>query len=577
VRRTELDAYLADLRRTRAPAARARLLDALRQAMAEPWFDASDYASVQEACSASGVIEPGWSPGTLGIGEAWLTVYRPALAQAAVVRLVVEDRRRHDLRGALKHEVENALAALQAVAGSACRRLPAELGPGCVALEASGLTLEVEGGSLGVAVCAAALSRALDRPARAGVAASAAVSLDGTLSPVAFLDAKLRALRLARPDVTRFLVAAGQKFSRESAEGIQVIPCHTLTEALRELGLDPAELGAMSLAEYRRRAGELEHIDGRTHSLAGWLEQARQALEIASALESHRDFRSAQHCRTWATLFAIHGGDPDLASDLLAQVDAAQLPRKLAAWKTIVEASHLIARNPVEAVERGEAAVSLAQALPDEDREDLLGRAYGTLGRALMHSGRLGEAEVTLRSGAAHHREHSPWEEPRSLCYLAQCLRLSERYEEARSTAVEAIASTDDDKARLFLELERGRALLALGRPLEALEAFEHIAARQELDSDYPGIAALRGLAAAHRAIGDAEKAAQELRRCIGVAQGQKPGSPVRAIALMAVGDLLVATPRDSWPPELVALWQSEFPATLEPEAIGARVLAQVY
>ena len=66
-----------------------------------------------------------------------------------------------------------------------------------------------------------------------------------------------------------------------------------------------------------------------------------------------------------------------------------------------------------------------------------------TLGRALMHAECYEEAEVALHAAVELHRQRVPKEEPRSLVYLATCLRMRGAVDEALGMTARARAASD--------------------------------------------------------------------------------------------------------------------------------------
>jgi hypothetical protein len=120
--------------------------------------------------------------------------------------------------------------------------------------------------------------------------------------------------------------------------------------------------------------------------------------------------------------------------------------------------------------------------------------------------------------------------------------------------------------------------LLALGDAVGAARCFEFVCREYATDFDYPRPAALRGLAAARRALGDQPTADEMLRRCLQVAW-QAPVDIVRRVAAMAVGEALLLDPGETSIPhaDLDAAWRSLFPAAREPAAIRDVLSRWVY
>jgi hypothetical protein len=108
--------------------------------------------------------------------------------------------------------------------------------------------------------------------------------------------------------------------------------------------------------------------------------------------------------------------------------------------------------------------------------------------------------------------------------------------------------------SQIFVALERGRCLVARGQALQAagdvaaastdlsaaVDAFRQVEAWQSDDGDHPRIAAVRGLVAAQRALGEAEWM-DMLDRCLNLAENDNAKPMARKWAAYAAGDVLVA------------------------------------
>lgn len=440
------------------------------------------------------------------------------------------------------------------------------------------------GASLGVAACAGWMSRALGVPVPTDVVATAQVSPTGQLEPVQHLAAKLIALRRSLPQAQRVVVAADQS-APDDMYGLELVRCKELATALDVFGLSPARLPEdFSVQHYERDAEGLRHLENTTLGAEEWIEHARHAQEIACALASFGDselLETAARARIQGALFALHGGDPAFAEALLTQVGGRNLPHELTAFSAVVRASASIDRAPGIAVDQARSALALAEELRSTyERRGVLGRAYGTLGRALMHADHFEEALPWLEKGAAFHRDHAPREHARSLCYLAQCLRGLDRPADALETTRAALAwatthAATSASSKAYLWLEEGRALLILGRPSEALDAFECVIDGQANDWDHPRISGLRGKAAALRALGQAAAAEEWFDRCTAVAQTCTQPL-LREVAALAIGDLLVYD-ATAVSPVIRDLWANCFPSFAEAERVRWRARTYVY
>jgi tetratricopeptide (TPR) repeat protein len=481
-------------------------------------------------------------------------------------------------------EIDRAKRALLHAAGRACRALPETVVASAFDVVLPG-ELDIEGGSLGLSVCVALASRALDIPPSQDVAASAATRSDGTLLPVLHLPAKLAALSRSWPGVTTVVVAAAQ----EVPPGIpfEVIRRAHVTEALTDFGFDLTRLPEAPLDRHLVRVSYFATENSRRYGVDAWRRLAWEALESAEALACPEgDAEASMSSRAWAALFMLHAGNVDTAIELARGIPddiATSMGTDLAAWKKVIEASAMIDHDPEMAIPIASAGLELAIAC---DAESILGQAIGTHGRALLHAGRAAEAEVQLRKAVEHHATAKlRKEEPRSCTYLATCLRHQGRAADALVVVDEAIKRANDlqrwEVARttlVFLALEKGRSLLALGDAVGAARCFEFVCREYATDFDYPRPAALRGLAAARRALGDQPTADEMLRRCLQVAW-QAPVDIVRRVAAMAVGEALLLDPGETSIPhaDLDAAWRSLFPAAREPAAIRDVLSRWVY
>ncbi|MEZ4409508.1 MAG: hypothetical protein R3A52_24005, partial [Polyangiales bacterium] len=425
-------ASLAALQIATRSSERARLVDELSDARRERWYDARHEAELARAALRAGVTLPhAWTPRPLSPGETWLLLYAPE------ARAGIAARAQHGAdpgaRASLdRAELDRVARGLLSTVARACRRWPAGFDWHALSTHTAEGFDEVTGGSLGLASCVAWVSSVTGRAPRVEVAGSAAVRADGSLGRVDFLGAKLKALRDAHPYVARVVVAREQPIPDEVPDGVTLDPRDHLGDALEAYGLTLEPLPRGTIERYRARAAEfsVENMTGRDAS--GWTALAREAWEVSNALlHPAGDARLAHECLAWAALFALHGGDPATADAYLRAIptgaEVALHPR-VDAWRSVVTAAHAIDDAPLSAVTLAEAAVLRAREA--DPAGEVLGHALGTRGRALLHAGRLDEAEGALREALAFFQRVSPREAPRSTTYLATCLRMRGRGDE---------------------------------------------------------------------------------------------------------------------------------------------------
>ncbi len=574
----EFDSLLGQLRRARTPAERARISRRLKVAQSARWFDRVHEQAVQQVAADVGVRVPAWQPYAPQVGETKVLLFGDGCGHVAP--LTVHPRPLQHVAPELRYELERALAGLRATLGRARRRLPHTPHATQVEIGAN----RVVGASLGVAACVGWMSRALSVPAPSNVVATAQVSPTGELEPVDHLAAKLATLRERLPHVERVVVATKQKI--EDTHGFELVRCETLSDALLVFGLSASRLQAnISAEQYERDLDELKHLESQPLGAEEWVEHARRAHEVAYGMASFGDpalREKAAEALIRAALFALHGGDPIFAEELLVQSTPHDLPPELRALVAVVRASKNIDLASSATVAEARAAVELSEGLnsPREKRE-VLGRAYGTLGRALMHADAFEDALPWLRRGADFHREHAPREYARSLSYVAQCLRGLDRLAEALETVRTALAFAEQhaataEKTKAYLRLEEGRALLALAHASEALNAFEYVIDGQSNDWDHPRISGLRGKAAALLALGKAEAAQPWFERCRAVAEADNVQPTLRGVAIMAIGDV-IAREGSAAEPALWKLWLKFFADHATAEQVLWRARTFIY
>lgn len=487
-----------------------------------------------------------------------------------------------------QRHVETAARGLMATVAAVGRSLPEGAVSEGLDVSLAAPLVEIIGASLGLSVCVAMLSRAVGQAPAQDIAATARVHADGRLATVGFVREKLVALRERWPGVRKVVVAKGQEIGEPRPEGFEIIERASVAEAVVDFGLGFDALPACELEAQQARLAGFAAENARLHTVDEWLALSRSAWEVSRALagDPHEAHRAAE-AAAWAALFALHGGDAGGVEDYLRVVPEAMegaLPPFVRAWKHVVAASACIDRDPAQAVGMAARAIEEARGLQGDEAR-VYGYALGTHGRALMHAGQLAEAEVPLRAAVAWQQRVAPYEEARSRNYLATCLRKQGRAAEALAEVEAAIALSEakyparaaSKTTRMYLELERGRCLLEMGRADEAVGAFERVRRQQGSDVDYPRLGAVRGLAAAYRAMGRREEADEALRRCLEVA-GSGQGV-LQRVAVMAAGDALLEETGATGVArqEIERVWRALFPGAEDGAAVRDVVSRWVY
>lgn len=575
----ELDPLLLQLRRGTGSTVH-RILHDLQRISQELWCDERHCALIRATCVSAGLEPPALSGGApLGVGEAWLLLYDASSGCGEVARV------RSDPQGDTDLDFETAYRGLRAMCGRMSRSFPQLDSP--LAFRRWPKKTAVTGRSLGLAACAALLSRHLSTTPRIDTAASAEVDNCGQLRKVEHLPQKIKALVEAHPEVRRVVVAMDQDSAEVS--GLELVRCARLEDALREVGLDPGHMGDAGLGDHLARVKGFEATGHGQKDSREWLELSRDAWESMHALLEVEP-RAAAQAAGHAALFALHAGDGSLASKACDVVRPyrEEIPEDVRAWLAIVEATHridaeMVAGNPDAAVASARQARDLCPPLAS-NREVLFGMALGTYGRAHMHAGRPAEAEPLLRQAYEHHRLHdgravARGEKSRSACYLATCLRLLNRAQEALGLVDEEIehcrrldALPLPHETLPFLCVERGRCLLALDRPTDALSALRPVV---ESPTDYPKVAAIRGTAEAYRRLGNDREAWKAMQACIGIAERSNSDLLVR-VSLLAVGDALLEERHPERLQELRPRWTKTF-GTDDAEAVRRELARWVY
>lgn len=574
MRSGDLDALLRELPKA-TPAQLKRLQRACVVATEQPWFNQQWYARLRGAYATRGLQPPPWTQRALDLGEAWLLLYEGStgVGTVATLRARLDAPQSGTLWGAdAQDEARLALGGLVAALAKRGRCLPQPVFRYHLSAEAPVEGAAIAGGSLGAAVCAAVTSAALTVPIRPNVAASACVRPDGSLSGVAFLGDKLAALRLQQPAVDTVIVARGQQ--GVNVEGIHLVQCTHVVDGLEQFGLDIDALPRTDLATCRKRVRQFDVDEEETTSANRWGELAADALfayrVLSHAGKGYED--ESAKALAWWILFSAHAGHSgDLSGlrDEVKQLQSCVSPTQHALVQVFL-ASWQIDENPEGAVTTSHQALTQARALSYPDQ--VLRRALGTHGRALMHSGDAAAAVLVLQQSVAEHERSEPHEVPRSLTYLASAQRLAGdaalglESAEAGLRQLEAGGRHEwSEKTRCYLELERGRCLLALGRALDALAAFDVAARACEFDHEHPRSAALRGLAHAHRLLGNHRLAEDYYGRCTTVAADTAHPPILRKVAAMAIADKCASAELDS---QEKTIWSELFGGTAERDTV---------
>lgn len=576
---------LSELDRVADGPKRASVLDELLERAGEEPLDAVQRnrvrAVLRENEREAPELSRAWAP---GVGEAHVLL--TGLVGPTVGRLrVIRSGPGHEVAGRLGpratrqvHVALECLARLLADAGRGIPRLQ-QLGHAFAVRTPDGC--DVEGASLGVAVAAALVSLWSGTAPRADVAATAAVTRDGTLEPVDGVAQKVRALRERYPEVCAVVVAEGQEPTEvDSLEGVTLRRRHGLAAALEELGVDPSRVSsaAVPTSEVRQILAALPHAHAPSYARDRWRRHAVTARLCAAhpRLRPHERTRA----RAWAALFHLHAGDKPDAEALASRLDErdlAELDDLDRVWIRMILATAAIdAGRDAEALARR--ALEDAEALRGAARMKLLGRAHGTLGRALVHAGRAERALPHLRAGLEHHRAEDELEVPRSANYLAMGLRRAGRHEEALGVvreALQAIEATPNEAesftSRLYALYERARITYERGRFDEArADLLEVRRAQAEHPQAYPALGCLRYLAGIDLRQGR-DEARDWLDRACAIAEAATPG-PIREVAAAAAGEALycgVDLPPDL-EPRLRAVWTRVMGEAAGREALDA-------
>lgn len=542
--RNELIRSLRDAR-SDTEAGRRRRLHQLRAGVAAPWLDATLRAELRWLADACGVDLELPPPAPLEPGETWLLVVDEAQRGDVLRARVRSAKEVHDPLASA--DVDAAIRGLAAAASGMGQSLPSAAFD--MAIEVPGVpSLRIAGGSLGLAACAAIVSVFTGKPASSSVAASARIDENGRLRPIEHLQAKCHALRARWPDVHTVVVAVDQP--EESIDGLAIVRAPDLEQAIPLFGMDLLALPPLGIEDLVTRLTVLEREERQHQASRRWLSLSAEAWSIGERLRAEGSPRWVE-AQIGAGLMASHAGDQELAAALLEAIAPDEIPRAmLRAHRLVALASCNIDRNPFRAREAAAEALSILDGMKDDDPREMLGKATGTYGRVLMHLGDFATAEPLLRKAYEHHGgDRGGAEAHRSACYLACCLRLQGKAEQALTVATSALHGAEAAQLRTatakstisYASLERGRALQSLGRVDEAAFALENVVAVHASVASYPRLGGHRSLASVHRAAGRLDQAREHLDVCRHVARSADPLTLRRVGAVAAAEELRAA------------------------------------
>jgi hypothetical protein len=345
--------------------------------------------------------------------------------------------------------------------------------------------------------------------------------------------------------VTTVVVSADQDVS-SYAGPLRLVPARDVLEAAQHFGLCPTseQLPLENGIDVRARLERFQYDNERSLSTSEWVALSHQADYVARFFGATNP-RSTE-ALSWAVQFAVHAGDVASLENYFDRMDPShfeQLPKAVQARCLIHRATALIDSGANAATQFARDGFATVLSLSSTEREELLGRAHGTLGRALMHAGQLTEAVEQLRFAVDAHAAQ-PEQVPRSLCYLATCLRLAGAPRDARACVLDALkkleslrSSPNAPATRRYLNLELGRCELVLGSLDAARSAFE-LVLPDDADTSHPRISALRGLAQVCRRLNLPEAGDQFLRRCLSAAHAAT--GLLQRVAAAAAGEAVL-------------------------------------
>jgi len=517
------------------------LIGELRSRLAERAPDAVTLASAQRALAVHGIaLSPSaavWSP---ECGSTYLLVVGGG-GEAGRLR-AFRDGPAH----ARRLQSRSARAQLNVVFDVLTARLAAR-GAGIPDAEGRGHHLrtwvpgdyDVGGDSLGVAVAVALTSLWTDQAPRADTASTAAIGADGGLRHVDGLSQKLTALQRRYPAVRRVVVAKTQE--GDAPPGIELLPAETIESALSAHGLDLAQVcGRLDSRAARAQIESLHHERVPSYEAEQWRLRAHRARWLAECTTTATlRARALGH----AALFHLHAGEAREADDLFESLDddaVADLPAGVRVSLWINAASGKIDRDPKQAIELAERALEGAEELAGQERADHLGKALGTLGRALVHAQNAERALPHLKAAVHHHETHLPDEQAQSLVHWATGLRHANDLGAALEAAERAVALVQGrahDPTELFARYERARCYFAREQFDEALMDIAFIESAQASPTDYPRLGTTRYLVAIELSRGAVPR--RLLEEACELVERLHP--PLSALAAGAIAEALVS------------------------------------
>lgn len=557
---TKVARLLAQTERTSVPERRAILALELREHLERSagCLGTEMELRVREVVQAEGLPLPVHECASLPAGKTFVLLFHPTRPQVGWLRMDYAGGpgiRSLGFSGRARKALDTALEGLASyLHENLCGFPEAVFGRG-LAVTIDTLDMEgvaVDGPSLGLASAVAALSCFLGCPPLPDVAGTAEVGPSGLLSSVTHVENKSSALHVQFPQVRRLVVAADQDVSA-LPPGLELVRCRSLAEALPQFGLAarPDVLPPPSIKDIRGMLTEFQNKLPEANSTEIWRQYSERATVVALTPQLSPTERASAW--GWAALFALHAGDLAAEERFRKRIDPAIVEGLAPPART-----WLLIGNATALIDRGETAQTLLVArealtvarreLHKDELRILLGRAYGTLGRAHLHAGSYRRALPALSLAAEFHASHLEEEEARSRVYQATCLRLLERVPEALETVAlgfrraRCAGHKEGITNELFLLLERGRCRLANADWELARRDFELVIERQSSDRDYPRISAIRGLTIALRNLGLSQRADESLARVLAVAEDPTfaQNSMLPKVAALGCGEALL-------------------------------------
>lgn len=216
------------------------------------------------------------------------------------------------------------------------------------------------------------------------------------------------------------------------------------------------------------------------------------AYRMAALLQSFAPddpFRKPERDRAQllAALASTHTGSAEWLALARGVVIDERSPPPIRVLQKIVELNGLVDELAVDETRALALVRDLPEAvhrLPEYERSSLVGKAWGTIGRYLLHRRRPAEALRWLEEAVSFHASHEPVEEGRSRVYLAQALRMLGRHADAldqldraerdfrERTAPRNQAYANACRAPWWC-YERARLLVEMRRPEGALDRLD--------------------------------------------------------------------------------------------------------